>query len=207
MKEKMIPWLAYWLSRLTNGSLRLQVKGRDQVTKLQKSNQQIIFAMWHGHLWLPVYYLADKDYVALASRSDDGEYISRVLAKFGWEVVRGSTSRGGARSLLQLVKKLRAGKNIAITPDGPRGPRHQVKSGVLYLAQKTDSVIIPLGVAFNRKKVFSSWDQFELPYPFTKSALVYGRPIEITEVNQAAQQQLQTGLTTAVAEAEEMLEA
>ncbi|GAB6099446.1 lysophospholipid acyltransferase family protein [Halanaerocella petrolearia] len=206
MKKKAIPWLAYWLSKLTNSSLDLQVKNESRLNKLQKNNSRIIFATWHGLLWLPIYHLRDQGHVALASQSNDGEYISRVLDKFGWDVVRGSTSRGGARSLLKLVKKLKAGKNIAITPDGPRGPRHEVKSGILYLAQKTDSIIVPLGVAFNKKKVFASWDQFELPYPFAKGAFVYGKPLEVTEVNEEHQQKLKKHLESAVVNAQEMLE-
>ncbi len=96
----------------------------------------------------------------MASRSRDGDYISRILNKLGWEVVRGSTSKGGARSLLKLIKKLREGKSLGITPDGPRGPIHKVKPGIIYLAQKSNALIIPIGVAFSKKKVFSSWDRF-----------------------------------------------
>ncbi|AGB42295.1 hypothetical protein Halha_2421 [Halobacteroides halobius DSM 5150] len=207
MKKRIIPWLAYWLSKMTNGSLRLQVKNESRVTNLQKDNKQIIFAMWHGQLWLPVYHLRNKGHIALASQSDDGEYISQVLNKLGWGVVRGSTSRGGARSLLKLVKEIRRGKNVAITPDGPTGPRHKVKSGILYLAQKTNSTIIPLGVSFSKKKVFNSWDKFELPYPLAKGALVYGKPLEVTEVNECYQQKLKEHLEAAVVSAQKMLEA
>ncbi|WP_408955153.1 lysophospholipid acyltransferase family protein [Natroniella sp. ANB-PHB2] len=181
LKLKLIPNLALLLARMINSSLRLEVRGEERVNKLLAGDKSIIFALWHGQLWLPSYHFRDQGYVALASQSRDGEYISRLLQKLGWEVVRGSTSRGGARSLLRLVKKLRQGKHIAITPDGPRGPIHQVKPGVVYLAQKTDSIIIPIGVSYTKKKIFSSWDHFWLPAPFSKAALVYGAGLEIKE--------------------------
>ncbi|MCK8827326.1 lysophospholipid acyltransferase family protein [Natroniella acetigena] len=181
LKLKLIPNVALLLAKVINSSLSLAVQGAERVNKLLAGDKSIIFAPWHGQLWLPSYHLRNQGYVALASQSRDGEYISRLLQKLGWDVVRGSTSRGGARSLLKLVKKLRQGNHIAITPDGPRGPIHQVKPGVVYLAQKTDSIIIPIGVSYTRKKVFGSWDRFWLPAPFSKAALVYGAGLEIKE--------------------------
>ncbi|MCK8816353.1 lysophospholipid acyltransferase family protein [Natroniella sulfidigena] len=181
LKLKLIPNSALLLAKVINSTLSLEVQGAKRVNQLLAGDKSVIFAPWHGQLWLPSYYLRNQGYVALASQSRDGEYISRLLNKLGWEVVRGSTSRGGARSLLKLVKKLRQGKQIAITPDGPRGPIHQVKPGVVYLAQKTDSIIIPIGVSYTKKKEFSSWDRFWLPAPFSKAALVFGAGLEIKE--------------------------
>ena len=180
-KLKVITSAAYWLAKLTNGTLQREIKNEEVIDKLQADGKSIIFAFWHGHLWFPVYYWQDRGYVGLASESRDGEYISRVLRRFGWRIVRGSTTRGGARSIIKLIRKLEQGKSVVITPDGPTGPRHEVKSGVVYLAQKTDSAILPVGVSFSRKKIFSSWDKFELPWPFAKASLVYGNPIQITE--------------------------
>jgi len=174
---------AYWLSQLINRSLNLTVKGEAQLAEIKEQGKNVIFALWHEQLWLPIYYLRTRDCVALASESRDGEYITGVLERMDWEVVRGSTSRGGTRSLLRLIKKLRQGKEVAITTDGPTGPRREVKSGIYYLAKKTDSVIVPLGIAFKRKKRFNSWDRFQLPAPFTTAALVYGSGITIAGDN------------------------
>ncbi|OCL25609.1 hypothetical protein U472_14870 [Orenia metallireducens] len=181
LKYKIIPQFAYLLQRITSGTLKIEVKNKERLLEAKESGKSIILAFWHGQLWFPAYYLQDQGYVGLASQSRDGEYISRVLKKMGWEMVRGSTSRGGARSLLKLIKKLKAGKNIAITPDGPRGPRYQAQAGVVYLAQKSNSVIIPGGVAFSKEKVFNSWDKFQLPLPFSKVALAFGESIEVED--------------------------
>jgi len=181
LKYELIPQFAYMLQRITSGTLKVEVKNEDRLLEAKKSGKSVILAFWHGQLWFPAYYLKNRGYVGLASQSRDGEYISRVLKKMGWEMVRGSTSKGGARSLLRLIKKLQAGKNIAITPDGPRGPRHQAQSGIVYLAQKSNSVIIPGGVAFSKEKVFNSWDRFQLPLPFSKVVLNFGDSIEVEE--------------------------
>ncbi len=187
LKFRLIPELAYFINIITNGTLQLKVQGDEKISRIKESGRTIIFAVWHGDLWLPTYHLKDKGYVALVSPSTDGEYIGRTLSKLGWDIIRGSTSKGGSRSLLKLVKSLRKGKDIAITPDGPRGPIHKVKPGITYLAQKTDSLIIPIGVSFVRRKVFSSWDRFSLPYPFSKAALVYGEAFEIKADLQSGQ--------------------
>lgn len=183
VKQFFISEVAYWLSQLTNRSLNLTVKNEGELAEIKDSGRNIIFAVWHEHLWLPVYYLRNRDCAALASESRDGEYITGVLERLNWEVVRGSTSRGGIRSLMKLIKKLRQGQEVAITTDGPTGPRRQVKPGIYYLAKKTDSVIVPLGVAFKTKKVFNSWDRFKLPAPFTKASLVFGEGITIAQEN------------------------
>jgi len=211
-KFKLIPQLAYFINIITNGTLRLKVQGDEKISRIKESGRTIIFAVWHGDLWLPTYHLKDEGYVALVSPSTDGEYIGRTLSKLGWKVIRGSTSRGGARSLLKLIKELRSGNDIAITPDGPRGPFHEVKPGIIYLAQKTDSVIIPVGVAIDKKKVFNSWDEFSLPYPFSKATLVYGEEIEIgadIESNQFEEYSrlIKEKINQTIEEAEELLEA
>lgn len=211
IQKKLIPFLAYCLSRLINSTLKITVKNEDRLAAIKKDNRPIIFAFWHGHLWLTSYHFRDRGYIGLASPSRDGEYISRLLMKFGWNIIRGSSSRGGARSLLKLIKKLKEGRDIVITPDGPQGPIHQVKPGIVYLAQKTDSVIIPVGVYFKKKVKFSSWDQFQLPYPFTKAALVYGDEIELradlSEKELEEQQKLIAAkINNAALEAKELLE-
>lgn len=209
LKASIISNLAYWISCLSNSSLNLTVKHEDKLAEIKESGRNIIFALWHEHLWLPVYYLRKRDCVTLASESRDGEYITGVLERLDWEVIRGSTSRGGTRSLLRLIKRLRQGQEVAITVDGPTGPRREVKPGIYYLAKKTESVIIPLGVAFKTKKVFASWDRFKLPAPFTKAVLTFGDEIMVAEESSedAAYYQELIGdqINRAIKEAEEIL--
>ncbi|MFO7820251.1 MAG: lysophospholipid acyltransferase family protein [Halanaerobacter sp.] len=209
LKGSIISNLAYWLSCLSNSSLNLKVQNEARLAEIKESGRNIIFALWHEHLWLPVYYLSKRDCVTLASESRDGEYITGVLERLDWEVVRGSTSQGGTRSLLRLIKRLKQGQEAAITVDGPTGPRREVKPGIYYLAKKTESVVIPVGVAFKRKKVFNSWDRFKLPAPFTKAVLTFGAGImvEAESSEDAAYYQELIGdqINAAIKEAEEML--
>ncbi|TDX59211.1 lysophospholipid acyltransferase family protein [Orenia marismortui] len=183
LKYQLIPQIAHLLHFATTATLSLKVENEDKLASIKEDGKSIIFAFWHGQLWLPAYHFRNRGYVGLASQSRDGEYITRALEKLGWEMVRGSTSKGGARSLLKLIRQIKKGKDIGITPDGPRGPRRQAQAGVIYLAQKTNSVIVPGGVAFSKEKIFDSWDKFQLPIPFSKAALVYGDTIEIDEDN------------------------
>ena len=116
----------------------------------------------------------------MVSNSGDGEIIAQVLQRHGHKTVRGSTNKRGMRALIQQIDDMR--KHIrpgVVIPDGPQGPRHKVQRGVILLAQKTGVPIIPLAYSSKRRKVFNSWDRFLLPFPGSKSVVVYGRPIEV----------------------------
>lgn len=215
MKEKFKFWAvtnaAYLLSRLTSGTLRTEVKNEYRLEENEQSGKGVILSVWHGQLWFPTYYWRNRGYVGLASESRDGEYITEVMEKLGWDMVRGSASRGGSRSLIKLIRRLRRGEVVGITPDGPTGPRREVKPGIIYLAQKTDSIIIPIGVAFRKKKMFSSWDRFELPCPLTKAGLVLGNPLEVNEKELTEEKlfdysnKLEEKTSLAIEEAEELI--
>lgn len=211
IKTYLVYLAALILVVVTNLTLRLQVTGEEKIKRLKEQGKKLIFVFWHGKMLVPIYHFRRRGYYGLASRSRDGEYISRVLKKLGWNVVRGSTSRGSVRALLKLVKLLQQGEDVAITPDGPRGPRHETKLGTVYLAKKSsDSVIIPVGVAFNNKKVINSWDRFNLPYPFTRGSLCLGDPIEVSsEVDEdeleAKRKEVDDSLQAAFKEADQLL--
>ncbi|MCG2725180.1 MAG: lysophospholipid acyltransferase family protein [Elusimicrobia bacterium] len=117
---------------------------------------------------------------ALVSKSGDGEYLARMLNNLGFRTVRGSTSSGATRSLLKLIIYAKKGLSIAITPDGPKGPRHKIQNGVIFLAQKTGLPVIPMGSALSKKIIFNSWDKFQLPLPFSRAALVYDKPFFVS---------------------------
>ncbi|KXS49207.1 MAG: hypothetical protein A8274_653 [Halanaerobium sp. 4-GBenrich] len=180
IEEKLIPPLAYYLLRAANFSYRLEVEGWKKVKEMMAS-ESLVFSCWHGKLWVPSYFLKDLEIYALASLSRDGSYISEVLERLGWGTVRGSSSRGASRSLLKLYRKLKQGESAAITPDGPTGPLHQVKPGIIFLQEKAGSYLVPIGTEARWKKNFSSWDEFLLPLPFSKTALVFAEPFKFEE--------------------------
>jgi hypothetical protein len=178
LEKKIVPPLAYYLLRATNFSYNLEVEGWKQVKGKLDQNESLVFSCWHGNLWVPSYFLRGLNVYALTSLSRDGSYISEVLERMGWGTVRGSSSRGASRSLLKLYRKLKKGESAAITPDGPTGPLHQVKPGIIFLQEKAGSYLVPIGVESNWKKNFSSWDKFLLPLPFSKTALVFAEPFK-----------------------------
>lgn len=142
-----------------------------------EQGQPVIFALWHGRL-LPLGFLhRGQDIVCLASRSADGEYITRVLQHWGFGVVRGSSSAGGDAAFRELIRAVRGGRSVAVTPDGPRGPRERLKPGVLQLAQMTGAPLVPLAAAASRSWWFVSWDRFLVPQPFARLHVEYGEPI------------------------------
>ncbi len=178
LKDILLPPLAYLILRLINSTISYQVKNEAELKK-GAGKEPTIITLWHDQLWYPSYYLRDRGYVALADISRLGDCISYALEKSGFKVIRGSTSKGGSASLRKLLRSLKNKATLTITPDGPKGPRHKIKPGIIYLAEKTDSLILPLGVAFKKKWQLGTWDKFQIPYPFTKAILVFGTPFKI----------------------------
>ncbi len=176
----IIPKIVYLLVALTNKSIRLKVIGDNNLYNINK-NDPLLLAFWHGQMIIPIYYFRNKNYFTLASLSKDGEYITRVIKKFGWKVVRGSSSKGGSRSILKLYKKLLKGETTVLTPDGPQGPAYKVKPGIVYLQEKSKAEIIVLGVAIDKKIVANSWDNFNVPYPFTKAVIKISKTINLSK--------------------------
>ena len=144
-----------------------------------------IYALWHGYALALAFFGIDRGIVVLVSRFRDGDIADGLLKRFGFETVRGSTEegreeKGGRSALLKLMKLLKEGKNIAITVDGPKGPPFKAKDGVIFLAQKTGSVIIPACVKFEKFLRLNTWDRLVIPYPFTKAQLLVGKEIKVS---------------------------
>lgn len=145
-----------------------------------------IYAIWHARQAFLAYAHRHTNICALVSRSKDGEYMARLIQKLGIGAVRGSTSKGGSLALLALIDEAQAGRHPVITPDGPRGPQRTVQQGIIFLAQKTGLPIIPATCGISSKIVFHSWDRFELPLPFGRAVVIYGRPITVSETDDTA---------------------
>ncbi len=174
-----IPNFVSILIILSNLTIRLKVTGEKEIEDLP-GKVPLLFSAWHRYSWIMLYYLRNRNYIALTSTSRDGEYMTRILKKFGWQTIRGSSTRGGARSLIKLYKKLLHGNSTALTPDGPTGPVYKVKPGIIYLQEKTDGYIVPLGLAVRGKKEINSWDKYVIPYPFTRAVLSMGKPLKFS---------------------------
>lgn len=151
--------------------------GEEQVEAFHLRGKKVIYATWHGRMLVSIYFHRGQGIRVMVSQHRDGELIARVVKRLGYEPVRGSTSRGGVGALKEMLAMAHDGVDLAITPDGPRGPRCQVQPGVVYLARVTGRPIIPLTTGSNKKRFFSSWDRFLLPWPFSRCVLIYGKPV------------------------------
>ncbi|HEU4686591.1 MAG TPA: lysophospholipid acyltransferase family protein [Nitrospira sp.] len=157
-------------------TMRLETRGHEEVDACYRRGGRTILAFWHAQqLMIPMGYRGTGAHV-LISQHGDGEIIARIIARFGHQAVRGSSTRGGAGALRALIKLGRAGKDLVVTPDGPRGPRQVAKPGVVQLAKATGLPIVPLAFACSTKQLFSSWDRFLVPYPFSRGLFLSGTP-------------------------------
>ena len=147
---------------------------------LERQGKYAIYAFWHAHMLLPCYVGRNRNVKVLISQHRDGEYIAQVVQRLGYGVARGSTTRGGAKALLRMIKKIKEESiSLAITPDGPKGPRFVAQSGAILLGQKTQYPIIPVMIYLEKYWEIPSWDRFCIPKPFSKARIFYGDPIVV----------------------------
>lgn len=150
--------------------------GAENYEQFPRQGTPFILVFWHGHLLPLVHYHRNQGFVVLVSEHADGEYITRVIERNGFATVRGSSSRGATKALKGLVRAARAGQPLAVTPDGPRGPRGEFKPGALLVAQVTGLPLVPVSVGASSGWRFRSWDGFLVPRPFSKVTLEYAAP-------------------------------
>ena len=179
----VVPPLAAAAVRALGATLSLATEGVQVLEPLWSARRPLIYAVWHGRI-LMVPWLnrrlcrrhGARPARVLASRSRDGELVARWVARFGLPVVRGSSSRGGAEALRELAAAVRAGEDVAVVPDGPRGPSERVQAGVVALAALTGAPVVALGFAASPARRLASWDRFLVPLPFARAAAVFGKP-------------------------------
>jgi lysophospholipid acyltransferase (LPLAT)-like uncharacterized protein len=139
----------------------------------------VIYASWHQRLFYQIHRLRKRKVTVMISQSRDGEYIARLVNWLGLKDVRGSSTRGGAEALKDIIRKMRNGANGGMIPDGPTGPPREAKIGTVILARMTGALIIPISWGADRCWVFNSWDRFMIPKPFARISYCYGEPISI----------------------------
>jgi lysophospholipid acyltransferase (LPLAT)-like uncharacterized protein len=167
------------LVRLLAGSWRIQERNAAGWRRLRAEKKPWVFALWHAGLLPIAYRHSNQDVAVLVSQHRDGELIARVLAAWGNTTVRGSTTRGGSRALLAMIKELERGVVVAVTPDGPRGPALVFQPGALIAAQRANVPIIPIAVHADRAWRLKSWDRFVIPKVFARVTFAYGDPVMV----------------------------
>jgi lysophospholipid acyltransferase (LPLAT)-like uncharacterized protein len=171
--------LAAGFLRGLRATLRLRHHGDGQLRAWEREGTPFILAFWHRHLLLMPYAYRGRRISVLVSQSRDGELIARTVARLGIDSSRGSSSRGGMAGMRSLLRKASDGWDIAVTPDGPRGPLREVQPGVILAAAATGLPIQPVAIAASRAKLLRSWDRFMVPLPFSAVHFVYGEPLTV----------------------------
>ena len=192
--------------RILARTWRMQAYGAESYQSLRRDAKPFAFAFWHGTLLPLVWRHRGEGTSVLVSLHRDGEIIARVCEALGLRTIRGSTTRGGGRALLGLVRELEAGYEVAVTPDGPKGPRHHFAPGALMAAQRAHAPIVPIGVHCASAWHLKSWDRFMIPKPFSRIVVVYGDPAYVagsTPREATAEVQRFEGILARVTEAAE----
>lgn len=156
--------------------IRCEKENTDHFLQFRREGQPLIFVFWHGQLLSLVHHHRKEGIVVLVSEHSDGEYTTQIIHRHGFGTARGSSTRGGAKGLRSILRAAKAGKDLAFTPDGPRGPRHEFKWGALVAAQLSGLPLVTITVGSDRAWYLKSWDRFMIPKPFSKLHIRYGAP-------------------------------
>jgi len=202
---QIVPKLAAGFINLLHWTIRTEVVTPPDH---RPDDKPVIIAFWHDQLLLMVKGYRGPGARILISESKDGELIARTMECFGQGAVRGSSTRGGRKAFKALLALARESYDLVITPDGPRGPRHEVKEGVVQLARLTRRPVIPMAFACSRGHRFKSWDRFLLPFPFSRGVYAYGEPViyDSEETIESFQNKLSQGLAATLQTAQKRLE-
>jgi hypothetical protein len=187
---RAVGWLLACLIRLVIRSLRLEVaylgSARGPVD-LPSTAPRYLYAIWHEHLLLPAARFGHPDLAVLISKHADGQLLGSLIDAMGMAQVTGSTNRGGLEAVRQLLRNDANRKHLAVTPDGPRGPRRRVHEGIGFIASRTGFQIVPIGVGHRRPWRLKSWDRFAIPKPFAMARIVCGAPMVVPAALRAAE--------------------
>ncbi len=167
--------VTYCVIRTIGATLRLKTFGSINIEHPGPK----IYLMWHGRTFVPSCLYRNAGVCVIISHSRDGEMQSRIFTRLGFKIIRGSTGRGGERALVESIRCLKGGTDMAITPDGPRGPSGVLNMGVLVMAKKSGAVLIPVGTSARPRKLIKSWDSFLVPAPFAKCVAIAGTPMVV----------------------------
>ena len=179
-------------------SLNWRVEGLNHL-HFEGNGRRPIMAFWHGRVLTATYYFRNRGIVVMISENFDGEWIARIIERFGYGTSRGSTSRGGQRALLQLKREMADGRPAGFAVDGPRGPARTVQPGVVWLAKLTGNPVVPFHMDASKYWSLNSWDRTQIPKPFSTVAVAVGAPIDVAaDADEAAVEKKRSEVETAL---------
>jgi len=171
--------VGYRLAATLGSTLRWRTEGLEHYDRIVAGDRQPVMAFWHGRILPATIFFRGRGIVVITSENFDGEWIAGIIERFGYDTARGSTSRGGRRALLQLVRDMEAGRPAGFTVDGPRGPARVAQPGAVWLAKATGNPVLPFHLEADRHWTLGSWDRTQIPKPFAAVALVVGEPFVV----------------------------
>jgi lysophospholipid acyltransferase (LPLAT)-like uncharacterized protein len=179
LKFIVIPYVIKFVMALVTMTCRVKWHDKAVLETYANSEQSWILTMWHNCSTFAPWAMRGRGLTCMVSASRDGEYVARLGALFGNKTVRGSSSKGSSGATRAVLKLLRRGDAVALTPDGPRGPKYSVQSGAIWLAAVSDSPIVPLHIEASRQWILKSWDNHRFPKPFSTIHIGIGEPVKI----------------------------
>jgi lysophospholipid acyltransferase (LPLAT)-like uncharacterized protein len=171
--------VGYPLVNVLGRTLRWHVEGLQHFERVAAAGHQPIIAFWHGRILPATIYFQRRGIVVMTSENFDGEWIARIIHRFGYRTARGSTSRGGHKALRELMREMASGRGTGFTVDGPRGPARVAHPGAVWLAKATGNPVVPIHMEASSYWTLGSWDRTQIPRPFARVSLAVGEPLYV----------------------------
>lgn len=178
---RILGFAFYVFTYLIGKTVRFQVEGWENLEKIESDGKIPILAFWHNRIFLATYYFRYRGIIVMSSQSFDSEYVARFIQRFGFGIVKGSSTRGGVGGLIEMIRLMKRGFSTGFSVDGPKGPVYQAKTGTLLLAKKTENPILPFSVEAKNYWTIKSWDKLQIPKPFTRAKVLIAKPIAISK--------------------------
>ena len=182
-KQKIAIHLAerafYLLIKFVVVTIRYETEGWENFERIERSGKIPIYCFWHNRIFAGTYFFRNRGIVVITSQSFDGEYIARFIRRFGYDAVRGSSTRGGTGALIEMIRLMKRGLPTGFTVDGPKGPKYVAKSGAVLLAKKTGNPMMPFVVETENFWTVNSWDKLRIPKPFTRARVFIAEPVYV----------------------------
>jgi lysophospholipid acyltransferase (LPLAT)-like uncharacterized protein len=180
LQAAAIAAVGYPLVATLGRTFRWRVDGLHHLNRVAAAGHQPIIAFWHGRILPGTIYFQRRGIVVMTSENFDGEWIGRIIHRFGYRTARGSTSRGGRKAMLQLVREMERGRGTGFTLDGPRGPARVAQPGAVWLAKATGNPVVPIHLEASSHWTLRSWDRTQIPKPFARVSLAIGEPLYLS---------------------------
>lgn len=171
----------YLLIKFVGGTIRFETDDWENFEAIERAGKLPIYSFWHNRIFAGTYFFRNRNIVVITSQSFDGEYIARFIQRFGYGAVRGSSTRGGVGALVEMIRLMKKGLPTGFSVDGPRGPKYVAKSGAILLAKKTGNPLMPFVVETEKFWTINSWDNLQIPKPFTRAKIFIAEPIYVAK--------------------------